>query len=105
MVATTARALRIALVGTRGVPARYGGFETCVEEVGFRLAAAGHDVVVYCRTTNGPADRRTEYRGMRLVHLRAVPKRSLETLSHTALSVGHLTTRPPDPTPKPRGPG
>lgn len=42
--------LRVALVGTRGVPAHYGGFETCVEEVGTRLAARGHDVTVYCRT-------------------------------------------------------
>ena len=49
MVATSARALRIALVGTRGVPARYGGFETCVEEVGARLVERGHDVLVYCR--------------------------------------------------------
>ncbi len=45
------RPLRIALVGTRGVPARYGGFETCIEEVGQRLAARGHKVVVYCRET------------------------------------------------------
>jgi len=29
--------LNIALLGTRGVPANYGGFETCVEEVGRRL--------------------------------------------------------------------
>ena len=36
-----APALRIALVGTRGIPACYGGFETCVEEVGQRLASAG----------------------------------------------------------------
>jgi hypothetical protein len=26
--------LKIAMVGTRGVPARYGGFETAIEEVG-----------------------------------------------------------------------
>jgi len=42
--------MRIALLGTRGVPARYGGFETAVEEVGRRLADKGHRVVVYCRT-------------------------------------------------------
>ena len=48
------RPLRIALLGTRGVPARYGGFETCVDEVGRRLAARGHEVVVYCRTTKVP---------------------------------------------------
>ncbi len=84
--------MSIALVGTRGVPARYGGFETCVEEVGYRLVEKGHRVVVYCRT---PADAGTatppaEYRGMELVHLPAMRKRSLETLSHTALSAAHL---------------
>jgi Glycosyltransferase len=76
--------MKIALIGTRGVPAHYGGFETAVEEVGARLVEAGHDVVVFCRG-EGPA----AYRGMRLVHLPALPKRSLETLSHTALSVIH----------------
>jgi glycosyltransferase involved in cell wall biosynthesis len=83
--------MHIAMVGTRGVPARYGGFETAVEEVGRRLAAAGHRVVVYCRTR--PDSDQTvpaTYLGMELVHLPAARKRSLETLSHTALSVAHL---------------
>jgi glycosyltransferase involved in cell wall biosynthesis len=83
--------MRIAMVGTRGVPARYGGFETAVEEVGRRLADRGHQVVVYCRTPpggNGPCP--TRHLGMDLVHLPAARKRALETLSHTALSVGHL---------------
>ncbi|MGH8976817.1 MAG: DUF1972 domain-containing protein, partial [Acidimicrobiia bacterium] len=89
--------MKIAMVGTRGVPARYGGFETCVEEVGSRLSAAGHEVVVYCRTNSSedPA-RPKEYKGMSLVHRPALKKRSLETLSHTALSVGHLMTHPAD---------
>ena len=77
------------MVGTRGVPARYGGFETAVEEVGSRLAARGHDVVVYCRTAPEQA-RPAEHLGMRLVHLPAARKRSLETLSHSALSIAHL---------------
>jgi glycosyltransferase involved in cell wall biosynthesis len=81
--------LRIALVGTRGVPARYGGFETAVEEVGRRLADAGHEVVVYCRTA-GDEPRPSTHLGMRLVHLPALRRRSLETLSHTGLSVAHL---------------
>ncbi|SCX40045.1 Glycosyltransferase involved in cell wall bisynthesis [Klenkia marina] len=89
--------MRIALVGTRGVPAAYGGFETAVEEVGRRLADSGHDVVVYCRTTPGSADDRpATHLGMRLVHLPAARKRALETLSHTALSVGHLVTHRTD---------
>lgn len=77
--------LRIAMIGTRGVPAQYGGFETCIEEVGSRLAARGHDVIVYCRGVQ-PAERLDEYLGMRLVHKPAVHKRSLETLSHTGFS-------------------
>ena len=42
--------MRIAMVGTRGVPASYSGFETCVEEVGARLVERGHEVTVYCRS-------------------------------------------------------
>jgi glycosyltransferase involved in cell wall biosynthesis len=89
--------LSIALVGTRGVPARYGGFETAVEEVGRRLADRGHRVVVYCRTVPGAEEPPpAEYLGMELVHLPAARKRSLETLSHTALSVRHLLTHRTD---------
>lgn len=92
--------MRIALVGTRGVPARYGGFETAVEEVGRRLVQSGHEVVVYCRRgPRGPRRLRgtgsdeqlpSSYLGMELVHLPAVRHKVFETLSHTALSVAHL---------------
>lgn len=83
--------MRLAMVGTRGVPARYGGFETAVEEIGSRLASRGHAVTVYCRGAEDPTMR--EYLGMRLVHLPAVPRRSLETLSHSAISLGHVVAR------------
>ncbi|WP_299038912.1 DUF1972 domain-containing protein [uncultured Pseudokineococcus sp.] len=89
--------MRVALVGTRGVPARYGGFETCVEEVGARLASRGHEVTAYCRrgvADDGPL--LPEHRGMRLVHLPAVHRRALETLSHSAASVAHLLPRGTD---------
>ncbi|WP_081866101.1 DUF1972 domain-containing protein [Blastococcus sp. URHD0036] len=89
--------MSIAMVGTRGVPARYGGFETAVEEIGRRLADAGHRVVVYCRTVPGSTEQPlAEFQGMELVHLPAARKRSLETLSHTALSVAHLVTHRTD---------
>lgn len=45
------RPLRIALLGTRGIPARYGGFETFVEQLSQRLVARGHSVIVYGRTS------------------------------------------------------
>jgi glycosyltransferase involved in cell wall biosynthesis len=78
--------MRIAMLGTRGVPARYGGFETAVEEIGQRLAASGHTVVVYCRGNNPD----TEYRGMRRVSIPMMRGRRSETLTHTLLSAGHL---------------
>ena len=78
--------MKIAMIGTRGVPAHYGGFETAIEEVGSRLAAQGHDILVFCRPVDGEPTPAT-YRGMRLVWLPSLRRRSLETLSHTALSV------------------
>lgn len=86
----TDETMSIALVGTRGVPARYGGFETAIEEVGQRLVERGHDVVVYCRNTDGSTELPAEHLGMQLVHLPALHRRSLETLSHTGLSALHL---------------
>jgi glycosyltransferase involved in cell wall biosynthesis len=74
------------MIGTRGVPARYGGFETAVEEVGRRLAGRGHDVVVYCRGDTSPR----HYLGMKRVLLPAIRRPAVETLSHSAFSVGHL---------------
>lgn len=80
--------LSIAMIGTRGAPAHYGGFETAVEEIGVRLAERGHHVRVYCRTGNSEVT--GSYRGMELVTLPALRQRTLETLSHTGLSVFHL---------------
>lgn len=85
--------MRVALIGTRGAPARYGGFETAVEEIGAGLVEHGHDVTVYCRTelTAGK-----HYRGMRRVVLPAVRKKALETLSHSALSSLHAVWKRAD---------
>ena len=75
-------------MGTRGVPAKYGGFETCVEEVGRRLADRGHEVTVYCRSSYyPPKERRDTFEGMRLIYLPNMKKKSLDTFSHTFLSV------------------
>jgi glycosyltransferase involved in cell wall biosynthesis len=80
--------LRIAMLGTRGVPASYSGFETCVEELGARLGARGHDVTVYCRVPHisypGSA-----YRGMRLVKLPTIRSKHFDTIVHTLLSSVH----------------
>lgn len=82
------KALRIAILGTRGVPGNYGGFETFAEELGARLVARGHHVTVYSRIGNSRI-RMASHRGIRLVHLPAVHHKYVETLSHTLLSAMH----------------
>lgn len=84
--------MRIALLGTRGIPANYGGFETFAEELSTRLIQRGHDVTVYCRTNNVET-RLPIYRGVRLVLLPTIPHKYLDTLAHTALSTLHLLFR------------
>lgn len=87
--------MRIAMVGTRGIPASYSGFETCVEEVSVRLAAQGHQVTVYCRSHHqaAPAD---TYRGIHLVQLPSIRNKYLDTLVHSTLSCLHLLRDRPD---------
>ena len=73
-------------MGTRGIPAAYGGFETFAEELGTRLAARGHDVTVYGRSHMIP-DGLDEHRGVRLRRLPTIRHKYLDTVAHTALSV------------------
>ena len=87
--------MKIALVGTRGIPANYGGFETFAEELSTRLAARGHDVVVYCRTNNVET-RATPYRGVRLVYLPTIPHKYFDTLANTGLATLDLLFRRAD---------
>jgi glycosyltransferase involved in cell wall biosynthesis len=78
--------VRIALLGTRGIPANYGGFETFAEEIGTRLAARGHEVTVYCRQ----AYPQTHYRGVRLQYLGTIRHKYFDTMVHTLVSTLHL---------------
>jgi glycosyltransferase involved in cell wall biosynthesis len=73
--------VKLAILGTRGVPANYGGFETFAAELSVRLVARGHDVTVYCREP-GP----TMWNGVRRIVLPAFGHKYLETVSHTFLS-------------------
>lgn len=83
--------MRIAMVGTRGIPAAYSGFETAVERLAERFAARGHEVTVYCRPHM--TERRASHAGARLVHLPTVRSKHLDTLVHTLVSTAHLAAR------------
>jgi glycosyltransferase involved in cell wall biosynthesis len=78
--------VRIALLGTRGIPANYGGFETFAEEISTRLVKRGHQVTVYCREKyTSPS-----YRGVDLVYLPTIRHKYFDTLAHTLYSTLHL---------------
>ncbi|HEX21050.1 MAG TPA: DUF1972 domain-containing protein, partial [Actinobacteria bacterium] len=81
--------IRVAIIGTRGIPANYGGFETFAEELSVRLATRGHHVVVYGRSNNIDYPDK-EYRGVRLIILPTISWKHLDTITNTFLSVFHV---------------
>lgn len=77
--------LKVGFLGSRGVPARYSGFEVVVENLGRRLVERGHQVTVYNRFPKFPGSRHG-YRGMNIITLPTIPTKSLDTIVHTILS-------------------
>ena len=73
--------MKLAILGTRGVPPNYGGFETFAAELSTRLVKRGHDVWVYCREEGPP-----EWNGVHRIVLPAAGHKYLETVSHAFLS-------------------
>ena len=80
--------MRIAILGTRGVPASYGGFETFAEQLSVRLAARGHHVTVYCRS-HYVSPRQLEFRGVHLKVLPTIRHKYFDTVVHTFVSALH----------------
>jgi glycosyltransferase involved in cell wall biosynthesis len=77
--------MRIGILGTRGIPARYGGFETLAEELSARLVERGHDVTVYTRTRYAEPGL-TSWRGARIRTLPTIPTKHLDTVVHGLVS-------------------
>jgi len=61
--------MKLAILGTRGIPAKHGGFETFAEHLALHLVSKGWAVTVYCPAVGAPAARESEWRGIRLLHL------------------------------------
>jgi len=74
--------MRIGVIGIRGIPSRYGGFETCAEETTTRWTQKGHKVIVYTRNKNILK----QYKAVQLKYVPFINTRSLGTFTHTILS-------------------
>lgn len=77
--------MRIGILGTRGIPACYGGFETLAEELSAGLAARGHDVTVYTRSRYARPGL-TSWRGAKIRVLPTLSTKYLDTVVHGWLS-------------------
>lgn len=84
--------MKIAIAGIRGIPARYGGFETSAEETAKRLSSLGHEVTVYCRP-NRLEPQEDEVDGIKLVVLKTYGPKSLETIFHSIAVALHIVFR------------
>ncbi|HLH08231.1 MAG TPA: DUF1972 domain-containing protein [Terriglobales bacterium] len=69
--------MKLAILGSRGIPARYGGFETFAEELATRLVRRGHSVTVFCELSQHNP---TSYRGVQLEYVKASPWGALSTI-------------------------
>ncbi|MFL6301151.1 MAG: glycosyltransferase [Terriglobales bacterium] len=83
--------MKIAIIGTRGVPGRYGGFETLAEQLAIRLSDQGHQVTVYCRSAFASPTDDFDPRVRRVI-LPGLRSKYLDTVFHTFLSVLHVIT-------------
>ncbi|MFZ0711029.1 MAG: DUF1972 domain-containing protein [Terrimicrobiaceae bacterium] len=88
MESTRACKLKIAFLGSRGIPRCYSGFETLVEELSVRLTRLGHEVTVYNRIPFNKY-RGRNYAGVRVIRLPTIPAKGTDTLVHSALSTSH----------------
>jgi glycosyltransferase involved in cell wall biosynthesis len=81
--------LKIAIVGTRGIPNRYGGFERFAEQISSRFADHGHQVTVYCRREFTRPDDEYDRRVKRVI-VPSVHRKHLDTWVSTAFATAHV---------------
>ncbi len=80
--------MKIAFIGQKGIPARFGGVETHTEELSTRLAKKGHEVFVYARK-NYTTEKIKNYQGVKIINLPTIPSKHLDAITHTFLASIH----------------
>ena len=81
--------MNIAIVGTRGIPNRYGGFERFAEQISSRFADRGHRVTVYCRKAFTRPDDVYDRRVRRVI-VPSLHQKHLDTWVSTKLAALHV---------------
>jgi hypothetical protein len=80
--------MNIAIIGSRGIPGNYGGFETFAERLGLELVERGHNITIYCPSVSSSSDDKW-YQGIRRVIIPTIKMKSLEKISSSFLACIH----------------
>jgi glycosyltransferase involved in cell wall biosynthesis len=94
--AMTAERPSLLILGTRGIPASHGGFETFAEHLALYLVERGWDVGVYCQEEVAQVDRRIRserWRGVELITVQVSSTGPRATLEFDAICTHHAASR------------
>jgi len=80
--------MKIAIIGIRGIPFIYSGFEVFAEKFAVDFARKGHNITVYCRN-NYFKNKVNKYKGVRLIYLPTIRTKYSETFIHSLFSTAH----------------
>lgn len=85
--------MKIAFIGTRGIPANYGGTETYVDRLTQYLAGRGDQVVVYCKKSSSLAERKERDslypENVKRIEIPSISTKHLDNISRSFLSTLH----------------
>lgn len=84
----------VSILGTRGIPARHGGFETFAEKLALYLVKRGWDVTVYCQVTGEGEVQEEEWQGVRLVKIPVIRDDALHTIIFDWRAIRQATRKP-----------
>lgn len=80
--------MKIAMIGQKGIPSRFGGIETHVTELSTRLVRHGHDVTAYSR--GWYSDKKMKrFNGIALQFVPTIRSKHLDAITHTVFSTVH----------------
>ena len=86
----------VAIIGTRGYPSFYGGFETLVRKLAPFLADRGWQVTVYGRPHGTVISAQYQREDIRSLTTKGIESKSLSTLTFGATSILDASKRRPD---------
>ena len=84
--------MKIAIIGSKGIPAKFGGVQQVVENLAIELVQLNSDVTVYSRSYYSDIKKKKfEYKGVKVINIKAINTKRLDTLSHSFFSAIHAS--------------